>query len=402
MPHSHLKVLFFAEGATLAHAARPFVLARSLDAARFEVVFARPATYAWLTADAPFRTVDLRCQSSAIFTRRLEHGLPLYDYATLEKYAADDLALIDAEAPDVIIGDFRLSLTVSARLRNVPYITVCDAYWSPEYPLRPPLPVLSFTRFIPIPVAALLFQCVSPLAMRLHTLPIERLRARHGLPPLEHDLRRCYTDADLRLFANFPMLFPEVTLNDQAAFIGPLSWSPTPTAPLDLPQGEKRLVYVTMGSSGKTEVLTNIASVLEQLDCDVVVSTAGKKLSCDLRSHRTRVFDYVPGDLVCQRAALVVCNGGSPTTSQALLHGVPVLGIPWNMDQFLNMAAIERFGAGRLVRGDRASTQELKRAVELLFDAGYAARSKVLMKSTDPHAIGQTIETSISQCLSSH
>lgn len=383
MPASPLKILFFAEGATLAHVARPHVIARMLDAhAAFEIVLARPPAFAWLTADSGFRTVDLACQDGTVFARRLERGQPLYDDATLAGYVEHDLALIDAERPDIVIGDFRLSLSVSARLRAVPYVTICDAYWSPEYPLRPPLPVLSFTRFMPIPVASFVFRCVSPLAMRLHTLPLERLRARHRLPSLGHDLRRCYTDADLRLFANFPELFPEVRPNDTAAFIGPIAWSPSSPEPLELAAPGRPLVYVTMGSSGDVGVVDGVVEALAHFDCDVVVSTAGRALAREIRSASTRVFDYLPGDQVCKQASLVVCNGGSPTTNQALAHGVPVLGIASNMDQFLNMGAIARFGAGILLRADRAHHDRLRAAVRaLLTHAHHAARARVLAGS---------------------
>ena len=49
---------------------------------------------------------------------------------------------------------------------------------------------------------------------------MERLRKRYGLPGFGHDLRCCYTDADWRLFANFPELFPEVRRSATADFDG--------------------------------------------------------------------------------------------------------------------------------------------------------------------------------------
>ena len=366
MTTSRAKVLFFAEGATLAHVLRPFALARELDTDQFDLTFCRPPTFQWLTSTACFRVVDLPCQDGAVFARRLEYGMPLYDFRTLARYVEDDLALIDDVRPEVIVGDFRLSLSVSARLRSIPYITICDAYWSPELPLRAPLPVLGLTRFTPLPLARLVFGAVSGLAMRLHTLPLERLRARYGLPSLGHDLRRCYTDADLRLFANFPLLFPAVHPDAKAAFVGPITWFPDTAEAPDFSASDEPLIYVTMGSSGNPRVLEKIIPLLEQTGSRVVVATAGKSLSFSPASARTCVFDYLPGNAVCRKAQLVVCNGGSPTTNQALANGVPVLGIAQNMDQFLNMQAIEAYGAGRLMRADRLDPQRLRHAIEAL------------------------------------
>lgn len=375
---SRRKILFFAEGATLAHVGRPLVLAQALAHEAFEVVFARPPAFGWLTANAGFRVVDLACQDSQVFARRLERGQPLYDFATLEHYVADDLALIDQHRPDVVIGDFRLSLAVSARLRKVPYATICDVYWSPERPLEPMLPVMSFTPYVPLAIASPIFKAIAPLAFRLHARPMETLRRRNGLPSLGHDLRLCYTDADLRLFANIPALFPEVRRSASADFLGPLAWSPPDRADLQCPEGDGPLVYVTMGSSGDPRVLATLLPLLEAAGARAMVATAGKPLPPGIGSSRTRVYDFLPGDQLCRLAQLVVCNGGSPTTNQALAHGVPVLGIARNMDQFLNMRAIEQYGAGLLLRADRlaGAAQALHL---LLHEPRHAERARTLM-----------------------
>lgn len=395
------KLLFFAEGATLAHVARPFVLARGLPLDRFKVTFARPRDFAWLTADASFAVTDLQSQDGEVFARRLARGTPLYDFQTLLRYVYEDLALIDREQPNLIIGDFRLSLSVSARLRSIPYITICDAYWSPELPLQPPLPVLGFTRFTPIPIAEFIFRCVSGPALRLHSIPIERLRRHFDLPSLGFDLRRCYTDADLRLFANFAALFPEVRTGFEAEFIGPVAWSPRPTKDLNFLDQTGPLAYVTMGSSGDTRVLANLVAVLEEQFHRIVIASAGKELPDGIRSDKTQVFEYLPGNQVCRQASLVVCNGGSPTTNQALASGVPVLGIPNNMDQFLNMRAIVQFGAGALVRADRSDTTALRHAItRLTTEDRFANRASTLAESTHVTDIDTAFVRNIDRLLS--
>lgn len=395
------RVLFFAEGATLAHVARPFLLAEQLDAQDFEVCLARPADFAWLTATARFRVTDMWCLAGKVFGERLDRGQPLYDFQTLQRYVEDDLLLLEQFKPDVVVGDFRLSLAVSARLRSIPYITLCDAYWSPECSLPAPLPVLPFTRFTPIPIAEALFRRVAPQAFRAHAEPMERLRRHYGQPSLGHDLRSCYSDADLRLFANIAPLFPEVKGNDQAQFIGPIAWSP-PAKEAERFEGGGPLVYVTMGSSGKVDALHSLIPILCDAGLQVVIATAGKTLPPGLASDTVRVFDYVSGEAMCKRAQLVVCNGGSPTTNQALLAGVPVLGIAQNMDQFFNMGAIERFGAGILVRADRASQAVLKSSViKLLNQASYRARALKLAEQAGlVEPCGQVLEREVNRLLS--
>lgn len=366
------RVLFLAEGATLAHVARPLLLAAQLDPARFEIALARPPAFAWMTHNASFEVLPLDCQDSAVFTRRLDRGQPLYDLATLERYVDADLQLIDRWRPDVVVGDFRLSLAVSARLRHVPYATICDAYWSPALPLEPMLPVMGFTPYVPLAIAAPVFKAVAPLAFRLHARPLEALRRRHGLPGCGYDLRLAYTDADLRLFANPRALFPEACRSASAdfpgAFLGPLAWSPPDRDDLRWPEGTGPLVYVTMGSSGDPRVLATLIPLLEAAGARSMIASAGKTLPAGMESGRTRICDFLPGNQLCRAAQLVICNGGSPTTNQALAHGVPVLGIARNMDQFLNMRAIERYGAGLTVRADRADASILSRVLKRLFE----------------------------------
>jgi UDP:flavonoid glycosyltransferase YjiC (YdhE family) len=365
------KILFFAEGATLAHVGRPYVLAESLNPCEYDISFARPKNFAWLTAKTDFRVLDLYCQDSETFAKKLDWGQPLYDLATLERYVNDDLKLIETEQPDVIIGDFRLSLSISARLAKIPYFTICDAYWSPERPLALHLPVFKWTPFVPLSIAEWMFSRIAPATLRFHTAPLEKLRARYGLSPLGHDLRLCYTDADIRLLANIPQLYTELVVSNNATFLGPVAWSPKGAIP-DVIEDERDFIYVTMGSSGDPKTLDSLIPVLEETGLPLVISSAGKPTTPSRRNSKTHIFEYLPGELVCKRAALVVCNGGSPTTNQALVNGVPVLGIPRNMDQFLNMETIQKFGAGLSLRADRLSAETIHKAGQaLLFNSEF-------------------------------
>lgn len=384
MSTTKIKVLFFAEGATLSHVARPFVLAQNLDPKRFEVMLARPTSYAWLTKDAGFEVIDLECQDHTVFSNRLSRGLTPYDFGTLQRYVDTDLELMAAKQPDIVVGDFRLSLSVSARLCKVPYFTICDAYWNPERTWSAPLPAFGFTHYVPIPIMEILFKAISPLILRIHAKPLETLRKSFGLPSLGYDLRRCFTDADFQLYPNFPALFPDIKTSSRADFIGPVIWSPHNRNDVDFLNDRKLLVYVTMGSSGDTSILRFLLPVLKKLDVNVLIASAGKELPIDASSNNIRCFDFLPGDQICQHAALVICNGGSPTTNQALMHGVPVLGIAQNFDQLLNMQDITRFGAGLMLRADRPVISILRDSVEaLLHDNRYAERAHALARSIE-------------------
>ncbi|MFX7895023.1 glycosyl transferase family 1, partial [Acinetobacter baumannii] len=76
--------------------------------------------------------------------------------------------MIEAFKPDLVIGDFRLSLSVSARLAGVPYMAISNAYWTPHYQGGYALPVIPLSRALPLPLASALFHTFSPLAFIPH------------------------------------------------------------------------------------------------------------------------------------------------------------------------------------------------------------------------------------------
>ncbi|HEY5411092.1 MAG TPA: hypothetical protein VIJ94_10245, partial [Caulobacteraceae bacterium] len=193
-----VRVLFIGEGATLAHAARPLALATALPKSRYQVALAAPEIYRrW--APAGLQWLPLQAQTPAEFAERLERGLPVFSRTRLEAYFEADLALIEATRPQVVVGDLRLSLAASARTAGVPYISISNAYWSPDRPLRPIRPALERFGRWPAPLADLAFRALIPAALRWQATPVDRLLDAHGLQTLGRDFRRALTEADVTL-----------------------------------------------------------------------------------------------------------------------------------------------------------------------------------------------------------
>jgi len=377
------RIAIFAEAVTLAHVARPLALARGLDPERYDVTFVCDPRYADFLAAEPWRIHWIDSISGERFRDALAKGRPIYDAATLQRYVDDDLAVIDAVRPDVVVGDFRLSLSASARLAAIPYAAICSTYWSPYTRQHYSIPDHPLVGMLGLATAQVLFDVFRPLAFAHHTRPLNRVRRSRGLPSLGLDLRRTYTDADWVLYADPPELVATERLPANHRYLGPVLWSP-PVAPpawwADLPD-DRPVVYVTMGSSGSQHDLATALDALSGVDCTVIAATAGGG-PVSVRSSRQFVADYLPGEAASQRAQLVVCNGGAPTSQQALAAGRPVLGIARNLDQHLNMQCIERAGAGVRLRSDKATVDAVRRAVEhLLTTPAFAAAAGRLAQS---------------------
>jgi UDP:flavonoid glycosyltransferase YjiC (YdhE family) len=364
-----LRVLFLAEAVTLAHVARPFSLATALPQKQFDVIFATDNRFSALFEARDWQAFPLETISRDDFERAISSGRPIYDAATIDHYVDVDRQLIRKTRPDVIVGDFRLSLSVSARMERIPYINVTNGYWSPYAAPDWVAPDLAMTRILGTALSTRLFRMTLPLSFALHARPLDDVRARHGLSKLG-DLRGTYTDGDLTLYADLPGFVPLTGAPPSHRLLGPVPWSPRIGLPdwwAELPEG-RRLVYVNLGSSGKRELLPLVCDALERLGLPAVVATGPASLP-DKHFMHLRSCHYIDGAMVARRARLVICNGGSPATQQALLNGAPVLGLPSNLDQFLNMNYVQRAGAGLSLRAGTLATSALEEAMREVVDS---------------------------------
>lgn len=393
-----MRILLVAEGATLAHVARPLVLAQEFSRHGHEVHLALPKRYRGLLAGRQHQVEihDLEAQSPEIFAQRLAAGRPVYDLPTLESYVKDDRKLIAAIKPDRVVGDFRLSLCVSARQAGVFYITLSNAYWSPSYRIDEwPVPDLPLTHVLPLWLARWVFNRMRPLAFVSHARPIERLRTAHGLTSIGGDLRKAYTEADFTCYCDVPSLFP-LPGGAREKVVGPLIWSPACELPgwwNDVPS-DRPCVYFSMGSSGRSDLVKAATSALVQAGFSVLASAVDPSLISNLEKG---VFaaTFLPGLLAAHRADVVICNGGSPTTQQAYAAGRPVIGLASNLDQFLNMHALEKASVGVLMRADRFDPRALVMACSRL-SGDFSGRKKLRALKNEigrlhPRAIAEKI-----------
>ncbi len=377
MPQQHRdrkpRVLFVAEAVTLAHVARPAVLAATLDRSSYDVFFATDPRYKHLFPELADLHHDLWSISSKDFLNSLAKGQPLYTRQILERYILDDLSLIDSIEPDLIIGDFRLSLSVSARLRNIPYAAISNTYWTVGSNNRYSVPQLPMTKLLGVTLSQYLFTWSRPLAFALHCIPLNSVRKKYGMASLGHDLRKIYSDADQVLLADMAEYFPVMDTAKNHHYIGPLPWSPRDQAPpwWDNIDRAKPIVYVSLGSSGQIDLLPTVLDALAALPVTVIAATAGRTTLSSVPSN-AHVSEFIPGDKAADMASLVICNGGSLTTYQAIHGGTPVLGIASNLDQHLNMSYLSAAGIGEVLRTEKASLNEIRElATRLLNQAHY-------------------------------
>jgi UDP:flavonoid glycosyltransferase YjiC (YdhE family) len=359
-----------AEAVSLSLVVRLASLAARLDRTRYDVHFACGPFDEVAFEGSPLHPLPLFTIDRHRALKKIDRGERLYETSVLERYVDEELALFDRVRPDLVVGDFRLSLAVSARLRGIPFATLINAYMSP-FAVRDafPVPDHPIVSLLGLARASRYWPKALPVAFAHFVAPLDEVRKSRGLAPTS-GLLDALVDADFTLYPDVPELCPTRDLPLTHRYLGPILWSPS----LPLPElsgscaTERPLVYVTIGSSGRHAGLEAVLRVIGEFPINVILATAGRFAVPD-PPRNVHVVQFAPGDLVARRASFVVSNGGASTSYQALAEGKPILGVPSNLDQYLSMTAIERARAGRLVRSGEATPRVMREALAELLES---------------------------------
>jgi UDP:flavonoid glycosyltransferase YjiC (YdhE family) len=247
------------------------------------------------------------------------------------------------------MGDFRLSLYISARKAGKPYGAIANAYWSRRYWTKVDAPPVRPLSWLPGFAANAVFRTVYPVAFAAHALPFHRTCSFYGVNPPRLDIRDIYTASDTTAFGDVDAFYEEPPVSDDGPlFLGPLAWEPANTQRLPPFADGDPIVFISVGSSGVGVLRDQLLDAVRILPVRCIVAT-GNGGSVEVPPNCIFQSAFVPYAEASKVAALVVCNGGAPATYAALREGRPVVGAPRNLDQMLNMRVVERVGGGATI-----------------------------------------------------
>lgn len=342
------RILFIGEAVSLAHVTRPLVLAQALNQNRYEIHFACDPRYQKLIdANMGIHYWPIKSIPSKVFIKAADRNEYAYTSKDLRIYLNEERELLQNIQPSIVIGDYRYTLSTSTELGRIPYAAIANLYYSPyrliESPPKISVPKIRsktlkiFRRFTPWLLPLIEIDSLSTL---------NSIRKKNNLLSLK-DHGDLLTRADYTLYADAPGLIQTRSMPSNHFVLGPILWEPN----ISLPNwwkschSEKPLIYVTLGSTGIVDKLSQVVRELAKLPATLAVATAGRIQLIDMPPN-VYIANYLPGINICQHASVVLCNGGSTTAYQALSQGVPVVGICSNSDQYYNMKLIEDIGAG--------------------------------------------------------
>jgi UDP:flavonoid glycosyltransferase YjiC (YdhE family) len=394
-----MQILAMPDGNWLSHVSRVLEIAKALRERGHRVLFAAEGSYTKLPLDAgfevhPVKTLDprrtLKCSRSG--------RANWLTYELLREHVQEERRLFNRLRPDLVLGDFRLSLSTSCELARVPLAVLLNAAWTNYYAVRLKAPEhLAVTRLLGKPLATWLMPAIQYAILKVDARPFSRLRRELGLAPRYNvfDVLR----GDLNLLLDIPEYGPTRNLPPNYHYVGPVIWEPDIRVPPWLERLDPRrpTVYFTMGSTGNPGFFMEAIEAFGGSEYQCMVTTAGL---AQLRHVPDNFFitEYAPGSKLMQRSDVVVCQGGNGTIYQALAAGVPIIGIPTMHDQEFNLDRVVSLGVGIHLSELQYRRADLVKAVrKILSEKSYKENARryqeVLSRYNGPRTGARIIDT---------
>lgn len=374
-PKSRLKILIFPLSSVLAHVGRTVEIGKALRKRGHEVVFAGAnpeitGSHLHYASDAGFRRVRVLEPDWQWAWRRFhDYGAMagVWDFLTHQKWAPldtileDMIRVVNAEQPDLILGDASIGVSTVGHILGLPAAGILNSYnleffrpWSFYRGL-----IRACNRWKWAPIRARVYR-------RFGVTPVNAIELLEATPLLSPDLAVFHDPRD-----TYPNWRP----------IGPLAFetpAPLPDWFEELDDGRTN-VYITMGSTGLLDpLLRRSYAALGQSPYRFIVTTGGQ-VSAETIAHAPANFRFAyhaPGSAILRRSAAMVFHGGNGSMYQALAAGVPMLALPSHLEQHASIAAGLREGFARCHSARRISGRQLLDEIEtLLTERAYRANA---------------------------
>ena len=165
-------------------------------------------------------------------------------------------------------------------------------------------------------------------------------------------------------------------------YVGPMFWERTGENIEFIKKPGPPWVLVTLSTSPQPGDLTIVKTAMRALaamDVRVLVTLATGHDKNDLGpiSDQIQVMGYIPHSQVLPHCCLVISHAGHGIVMKSMVHGVPMVLVPWGRDQPGVAARAKRMGTAVVVPGCDCSVEALALAVKTIFaDPGYRVRSQ--------------------------
>ncbi|MCB0369122.1 MAG: hypothetical protein KDD45_06620 [Bdellovibrionales bacterium] len=356
----------------MAHPTRSWALAEKLDKNEFEIHFATPKNYhVYLNNFSNnFSLYDLPTITNETFNVRLFLAKFPYQMSELKQNLQYDNQLIQKVKPDFIVSDFRPSAPVASKVNHIPLINLIQYHWHPNFKRKPLIPNIRFRQIFGRKLLKILTPFAESLVLKNQLEIINEFLSVNHVDTVDN-LFEFYCLGDYLIFPDCQTIFPDAKLKINETFIGPLIWNNTITPwPKLWPSSKsKRLsAYISLGSTGNHALVPDIVDSLKQANFEIFLSTSGIKTNANLIAG-VHSADFIPINKLLPMIDIMICNGGTSTTYHSLSMKTPVFSFPNNLDQYLHVTQLQRFGLTDFEEFDSFSRTRFLNKIEHLINS---------------------------------
>lgn len=345
------KILIISDAVTLAHPLRTIAFANTLSPDEYDVSIYFSDNYKSLYDRSIHPVYPIYSISPAEFVRIVSDATPIYTFDVIKRYTDEELAIIDLEKPDLIIGENRHTLQISARQKSIPYLNMMDFYWSNHSKCKYKLPPIPQSKIFPIGFLDFLYNTFTRMFSLPHTVPMDIYRYKNHLPLLLGNIKSMYTDADHVGYFNTPSVYRSPSIPSNHHFVGSVDDTTLPDRPewLSTIQKDKPVIFINLGSSGNKKIIAPLShAILNRMDCHLIVVTATKDPVEGIHP-KAYVASFIDNSAVFEIADLYICNGGISLFS-AIMKGIFGIGVCTNLDQSMNTVSFESMHLSKFFR----------------------------------------------------
>jgi len=309
----------------------------------------------------------------------------------LREYVEAEVAYFRQHRVRVAVTGWTLTALLSTRVAGIPLVTEHGGSWVPPVFERGLLPAPDrqmappFLRWLPKPVLRRLWNA-GMARIAINTSGFNRVAEELGVVGVPSFPALLL--GDLTLVTDVPEVLgiPRDELESwtprslksyrpgtRLRYVGPIYAKlavPMPERVERFLAGSHPIVYVAITSS-PPELVRAVVEALRPLDVRILVAATVHDLH-DIEDERILVEGVLPSHEIMPRVDLAVTAGGQGSVHAALASGTPLIGIPLQPEQHLNVYLAQRQGAAQNLAQSEAGTDVLTRtARDMLTDDRY-------------------------------
>lgn len=309
----------------------------------------------------------------------------------LNELVAGMIEIIHDFKPDIVLTDQNFYAgSIAADVCEIPYASFCAIVNTLFSPDAPPYGLGSdwfpegdwrrlLWKALRLPVYGVLWR---------HDRVVNTVRSQYGLPSVKWNMLESSPYLGL-VPTTEAYEYPRRNVPPQLMYVGPVTANSRGESYDDFPwewlEDERPTLYVSMGTIvGGLNVFQEVIKVARGADWKAVLSV-GRDTDLAMFADapdNVLVKNYVPQLKLLDHVDAVISHGGNNTVTDTLLHGLPLIVIPFSADQPESAARVKASGAGIRIRPGKAKGKILRDAIrEILYKPSYRREAQRIQKS---------------------